>query len=95
MIFKYTRDNIIFNLGSQKLPLIKGFVFTFGSTFHLFVGKIVCLLKGVDSEAHFPSIRRRSPGRTKHQGAPSSADPKNSMKGTSAALESKGTAGVH
>lgn len=31
---------------------------------------------------------------TKHQGAPFSADPKNSMDGTSAALESEGTAGA-
>lgn len=74
--------------------MIKANVFTFGSTFHLFTRNIVFLLKGIDSEIYFPSIRRRDQCQIGYQDAPSSEDPKNPIRKKRAALEGEGTAGM-
>lgn len=94
VIFKCIKDNVVFNLGRYQLQMIKANVFTFGSTFYLFTRNIVFLLKGIDSEIYFPSIRRRDQCQIGYQDAPSSEDPKNPIRKSRAALEGEGTAGM-
>lgn len=92
VIFKSTRDNIIFNLESQKLQLTKGFVIIFDTTCHL-LRKLPFSSKPWNLRYTFQALGEGFQSQPKHQGAPFSEDPKNSMKG-SAALESVGTAGL-
>lgn len=94
VIFKCIKDNVVFNLRRYQLQMIKANVFTFGSTFHLFTRNIVFLLKGIDTEIYFPSIRRRDQCQIGYQDAPSSEDPKNPIRKKRAALEGEGTAGM-